>query len=354
MKGTQLSISIGLGFRKGIYFFLSIVNGFLITIGLGALISWQTINASEFINRVAAQPLLVFDVRQAVNGVLLENLNLSSEGGHILLGEQFLSNEQISATIEEMLRSFAKWLRDPHLDQPEIILDFRPLIKNIDSAEGRIALLSDYQSLPFCDKDQPAVDPLQQSMGCVQRNTNLSALVEAQVDLIKASLPEQLSFTELYQSNMIPEQLWQTMVQVKASFQGAMLGFRILGAVIVLLTLILLGINRVPLYRRISELRYSIYLAGIFSVFLWLGFYLVSFYLWKSIVPDDEYRYLPSIVQDYSIIWAGRWRFVVGALFTISLALTALDVLVRRTQRRLVPSAVANPSSKVRYRKEFR
>ncbi|PWH18847.1 MAG: hypothetical protein DDG59_04950 [Anaerolineae bacterium] len=337
-----------------IFFPLSLVNGFLLALGLGALVSWQTISNASFLQQIAADSLLIYEVRHAVMGLISAQSQLDQGQTSPIPLERILPDQQISEFLESGFFSLLEWLIDPSLEQPDIALDLRPLINYIESPEGKLALLPILQALPPCEVNQPMIDPAQNIVVCVQSGKDVSELIDIQAKLLGILIPEQVSFQDIIERQMISEQIWQTVQNVKVVFQRIRSGLTIVWGIYLFLCAVLLLANPAPWLKRLTDLRVSFFITGILCLFLGAGAYLLPIYIRQALGSLEQFGFLTQILRIYVLSWTARWIWIAAAVWGIALTLTTLETLWVRRKSSAISVKIASQANKPRIRKEFR
>jgi hypothetical protein len=279
------------------------------------------------------------------------------------IARSILPSDWLRENLDLIIRSILAWVEVESASFPEITLELSPLIQELRSPKGSMAILPIIQQIPPCPPDEnPSATVGQNEIPpCISENSNIIVMAEYTAQMVAISLPEQISTSSLQSMGLIDPGILSGVQKLHAGMIAAQ-ATRILGlrTALLLLALYALMYTSSPA-SLLRSLALPMYLAGFMLALFLVGGYVFIQVGWVSqlvtlfagldihfqAVLADVIRYSGYLIIQKPIAWS---VLLVMLGLSINLSLNSAD----KWRKWRAANSTQSVKQPVRIRKQFR
>ena len=192
------------------------------------------------------------------------------------IARSILPSEWVEENIDLIVISVLEWVDTDEAPFPDITLDLSPLILELRSPKGSLAILPIIQQIPACPPGytESALVGQNEIPPCISENSNIIVMAEYTAEMVAISLPERISTSSLIGMELIDPGILSVARRVHAGVETAQAMF-ILGLRAALLLLVLYALmHTASIAALLKSLTLPLYLAGIMLALVLGGGYI--------------------------------------------------------------------------------
>jgi hypothetical protein len=200
------------------------------------------------------------------------------------IAHSILASEWVEENLDLIILSVLEWVNMDESPFPDITLDLSPLIQELRSPKGSLAILPIIQQIPACPPSytESALVRQNEIPPCISENSNIIVMAEYTAEMVAISLPERISTSSLIGMELIDPGILSAARRVHAGVETAQAMF-ILGLRAALLLLVLYALmHTASPASLLKSMALPLYLAGIMLALVLLGGYVFLQVGWIS------------------------------------------------------------------------